>query len=59
MNGKEILCRSCCRWVDCGEKDGEPWGYCVIEPLYTHTAYTRCGDYVRGEPIKEDETVGF
>ena len=55
---KDILCKFCAHWVDCGEKGGEPWGFCVFRDLYTYTAYTRCGDYDRGEPMTEAEFEG-
>ena len=55
MMKKEVLCKTCVRWVDCGKKDGEQYGFCVLEPLYTYTAYTRCSDYLKGTPLKEKE----
>ena len=52
---KEILCESCSHWIDCGTKDNKPYGYCVMEDLYTYTARKKCPDYCRGEPVKEEE----
>lgn len=55
MTDSPILCRTCCHWVDCGEKDGEPHGFCVMRDLYTYTAYTQCAEYLEGELIDESE----
>ena len=55
----DILCKSCAHWVDCGERDGKPWGFCISRDLYTYTSCTRCGDYDRGEPMTEAEFEGY
>lgn len=47
---KEILCKTCICWVDCGAK-----GFCLCEDLFTYTAKTECDDYVNGEPSTERE----
>ncbi len=49
------LCESCVRWVDCGKKGNKEYGYCVLESLYTYTDRKSCVDYVKGEPMKEDD----
>jgi hypothetical protein len=52
---KEILCESCCHWVDCGEKDGKPYGFCLNLDLFTYTAKTACAEYDEGKPVTEEE----
>ena len=52
---KKILCKSCLYWVDCGEKESKPYGFCLIESLFTYTAKTRCNDYECGTPVSEQE----
>ena len=52
---KEILCKSCICWVDCGERDGKPHGFCLCEKLFTYTTRTQCADYVNGDPTTEKE----
>lgn len=59
MSGmKEILCKTCAHWVDC-TKGGKADGFCLNEPLFTHTARTRCPDYTRGTPMTEDEYENY
>lgn len=52
---KEVLCLTCICWVDCGEKDGSPHGFCLACDLFTYKAETRCADYIKGEPIPVEE----
>ena len=51
----EILCLTCAAWVDCGEREKKPWGFCLARDLFTYTAETRCTEYSEGKPITEDE----
>ena len=53
MNG--TLCKSCSAWVDCGEKDNEPHGFCLQESLFTYTARKICSGYIKGVPLTEEE----
>ena len=50
-----MLCNKCMVWVDCGEKDGKPHGFCLYEPLFTYTERNQCNDYVEGKPSTEEE----
>ena len=52
---KPILCKSCIYWVDCGEKENKPYGFCLAEDLFTYTARKHCNDYTKGTPITEEE----
>ena len=52
---KEILCRTCNIWVDCGKKDGKPHGFCLARDLFTYTEETECMDYSKGQPSTEAE----
>ena len=54
QKNKEILCKSCIKWVDCSI-DNEPHGFCLLEDLFTYTERTSCNDYVKGEPFTEEE----
>lgn len=54
MEKSECRCAICSRWVDCGRKDGEPWGFCLIEDLFTYTCKSideYCDGYEEGESI--------
>lgn len=42
-------------WVNCGEKDCKPHGFCLYEPLFTYTERNHCNDYVEGKPTTEEE----
>lgn len=50
-----VLCKTCCHWVDCGEKDGKPYGFCLNLDLFTYTAKTACAEYDEGKPVTEEE----
>lgn len=52
---KPILCTTCAAWVDCGKKDGKPYGFCLCQDLFTYTAETKCADYVNGTAMTEKE----
>ena len=55
MDVKEILCKTCNYWVDCGEKEAEAHGFCLLESLFTYTKRSKCRDYEKGKPMDEDE----
>lgn len=52
---EKILCTTCCAWVDCGEKDGKPYGFCLCQKLFTYTAKTACIDYMN-DTVATEET---
>lgn len=52
---KDILCKKCATWVDCGKKNGETYGFCLQESLFSYTARTLCNDYLEGKPMSECE----
>lgn len=49
-----VLCYTCNCWVDCGQKDGERYGFCLCKDLYTYTRSVSCSDYVKDEPLTEE-----
>lgn len=51
----EILCLTCAAWVDCGERENKPRGFCLTRDLFTYTAEIRCNDYIKGNPVTEKE----
>ncbi|WP_074640531.1 hypothetical protein [Treponema bryantii] len=51
----KVLCKSCEKWVDCTKDDNLPIGFCLVEPLFTYTERTLCGDYEQGKPFTEEE----
>ena len=55
-----ILCKTCCKWVDCTRSDNKPDGFCLDRDLFTHTAEERnCTDYAEGKPLTEKEWEDF
>ncbi len=51
----EILCKNCIKWVNCGNKENRPYGFCLAEDLFTYTARTKCSEYTEENPITENE----
>lgn len=56
---EEILCKKCVAWVDCGEKDNKPYGFCLQEPLFTYTLRTICSEHIEGTPSTEKDFENF
>ena len=52
---KEVVCKRCATWVDCGEKEGKPYGFCLQKDSFTYTAETDCYIFLEGEPMSEAE----
>ncbi len=51
----ETLCESCIAWVKCKNKDNSEYGFCLLRDLFTYTAETQCNDYIKGNPLTEEE----
>ncbi len=51
----KVLCKKCICWVDCGEKEKRPYGFCLSKDLFTYTAETKCGNFIKGVPFTEAE----
>ena len=54
-----ILCKKCATWVDCGEKEGKPFGFCVQKDFFTYTAESECPMYLEGTPISGQEFENY
>ena len=54
------ICEQCSAWINCGEKDKKPYGFCLWEDLYTYTERSWCKEFSEGRPmdIKEYESYG-
>jgi len=50
---KEILCKTCLNWINCGGKN-ELKGFCLGQKLFTYTAKTECEDYFEDDSISSE-----
>ena len=58
MKKKDCLCCSCSIWIDCEWKSGKPFGFCLMQDLFTYTCKSTkecCIDYQQGNPVSEKE----
>ncbi len=55
----KILCKKCTSWVDCGEKENLPFGFCLKKDLFSYTAETKCSMYLEGTPMSEQEFENY
>ena len=55
----EVLCKKCATWVDCGEREGEPYGFCLQEYLFSYTARENCNNFLEGQPMTEQEYESY
>lgn len=53
----DILCTHCNYWVKCTPNEKakvqEPYGFCMLESLFTYTAKTSCRLFNEGQPMSE------
>lgn len=58
MKKSECICCNCSHWVNCGWKNGKPYGFCIMKDLFTYTCKSTndcCIDFDKGKPISSDE----
>jgi len=56
---EDILCTHCSYWVRCipneKAKVKEPYGFCMVEDLFTYTFRDKCSAHNEGKPTEEHD----
>lgn len=51
----KIVCKKCSCWVDCTKDKNKPYGFCLMEDLFTYTEKTKCEKFIDGTPVTEKD----